>query len=209
MTRSWLEAGMLYPWKAAAMFAVTMAIAVSFIGEHPFPTFGPANRLTTIRLMMVALVAGLIGEPAVQPVAWVAALLASSVAALDGVDGWLARRSRMTSVFGARLDMETDALLIMVLSILVWHHEKAGAWVLLGGLMRYGFVAAGWLMRWMSAPLSPTQRAKVIAVAHTMGLCVAMAPVVPVPFSTFVAASTLAALSWSFSVDVRRLWRNS
>jgi len=209
ITPSWLQVSTMYPWKAATTFAVTLMIAVSFLGEHPFSTFGPANRLTTIRLMLVALVTGLIGEPVVHRVAWAAAALASIVAALDGVDGWLARRSRMTSAFGARLDMETDALLIMVLSILVWQHEKAGAWILVGGLMRYGFVAAGWLLRWMSAPLSPTRRAKVIAAAHMTGLCAAMAPIVPVPLSTIAAASTLAALSWSFAVDIRRLWRHS
>ena len=42
----------------------------------------------------------------------------------------------MTSGYGARFDMETDAAFILVLSILVWQHGKAGAWVLLCGLMR-------------------------------------------------------------------------
>ena len=37
------------------------------------------------------------------------------------------RRSRAR--FGARFDMEIDALLILALSILAWRHGKAGAWV--------------------------------------------------------------------------------
>ena len=65
------------------------------------------------------------------------------VTVLDGMDGWLARRSTLASAFGARFDMETDALLIMVLSALAWRWDRAGAWVLACGLMRYGFVAAG------------------------------------------------------------------
>ena len=62
---------------------------------------------------------------------------------LDGVDGWLARRHRIASAFGARFDMEIDALLILALSVLAWRHEKAGAWVVASGLLRYAFVAAG------------------------------------------------------------------
>ena len=204
-----LQAGAMYPWKAAAMFAATLAIAIGFLREHPFSKFGPANRVTMLRLMLVALVTGLVGEPAVPRVAAAAVILTAVIAALDGVDGWLARRSGMTSDFGARFDMETDALLIMVLSVLVWQHEKAGGWVLLGGLMRYGFVAAGWLLPWMAGPLAPTQRAKVIAVSHMMGLGVALAPIVPSPRSAIAAALTLAALTWSFAIDVGRLWRHA
>ena len=48
------------------------------------------------------------------------------------------------SAFGARFDMEVDALLILVLSAGVWWFDKAGAWVWLSGLLRYAFIAAGW-----------------------------------------------------------------
>lgn len=207
LARPWLLAGTLYPWKAAALFAAMMAIAMAFAGAHPFPTLGAANRVTTLRLMMLSLMAGAIGEPAIPRTAAAAVAVATIIEILDGVDGWLARRSRMASRFGARFDMETDALLIMTLSVLVWQHGKAGAWVLLGGLMRYAFVAAGWIAPWMARPLSPTRRGRVIAVSHTVGLIVALAPIIPMPFSAVAAALTLAALSWSFALDVRRLWR--
>jgi phosphatidylglycerophosphate synthase len=205
--RPWLQAGALYPWKAAALFAAMTAIAFGFIGEHPFQTLGPANRVTMIRLMLLALVGSLIGEPEIPQVAAASATSATVMAVLDGVDGWLARRTRMASKFGARFDMETDALLIMVLSILVWRLGKAGAWVLLGGLLRYAFVSAGWLLPWMARPLSPTTRARSVAVAHVVGLIVAVSPIIPVPLSALAAATTLTALCWSFAVDVRRLWR--
>ena len=48
--------------------------------------------------------------------------------------------------------MEVDALLIQVLAILAWQWDKAGAWILVSGLLRYGFVAAGWVWTWMQAP---------------------------------------------------------
>jgi len=177
------------------------------IGKHPYPRFGPANVVTTIRAMLVALVAVLIGRPATPEMLWWVIGLTAVMGALDGLDGWLARRTRMASEFGARFDMETDAALILVLSILVWQHEKAGAWVLLCGLMRYGFVAAGWLLPWLAQPLQSTLRGKTVAVGQLLGLSVALAPIVGVPLSAVAAALTLTALAWSFAIDIRRLSR--
>jgi phosphatidylglycerophosphate synthase len=203
-----LQLSETYPLKAAALFAAMVAIMVGAVGEHhPFARFGAANHVTMIRSMLVALVASLIGEPETRPVAAAAVAATAVMAALDGVDGWLARRSRMASRFGARFDMETDALLIMVMSLLVWRHGKAGAWILLGGLMRYAFGAIGWLLPWMARPLMPTRRGQTVAVCHLVGLTVALTPIVPAPLSAVAAGVTLAVLTWSFAVDVRRLWR--
>ena len=66
----------------------------------------------------------------------------------------------MASAFGARFDMETDALLIQVLAILAWQYGKAGPWVLVSGLLRYLFVAAGWVWPWMREPLFPSRPPK-------------------------------------------------
>ena len=57
---------------------------------------------------------------------------------------------------GSRFDMETDAALILVLAIFVWRNGKAGPWVLLSGLLRYIFVAAGWMWPWMARRWPPT-----------------------------------------------------
>jgi len=176
------------------------------IGEH-LSRFGPANVVTTIRAMLVALVAGLIGRPATPDMLWLVIGLTAVMGVLDGLDGWLARRTGMTSEFGARFDMETDAALILVLSILVWQHEKAGAWVLLCGLMRYAFVAAGWLLPWLARPLQSTRRGKTVAVGQLVGLSVALAPIVPLALSAVAAALTLTALAWSFAIDIMRLSR--
>jgi phosphatidylglycerophosphate synthase len=206
--RPWLQLGPLYPGKVAAVFATTMAIAFGLVGDHhPYLRFGPANHVTMIRAMLVALIVSFIGEPEIPRVAAAGTALAVVMIVLDGVDGWLARRSRMTSAFGARFDVETDAVLVMAMCILVWQHGKAGAWVLLGGMMRYLFVMAGSWLPWMARPLRPTRRAKTVSVCNMVGVSVALAPIVPHPFSAIAAGSTLIALSWSFAVDVRRLWR--
>ena len=196
-----------YLAKVGVVFVGIMIVAIVGLREHhPFPTFGPANVTTTIRALLVALVAGFIGEAPLPPLAWKAAWLASLATALDGVDGHLARRSGMSSVFGARFDMEIDALLIQTLAILVWQHGKAGAWVLVSGLVRYVFVAAGWTLPWMRAPLTPTLRARVICIVQVCALMFALLPPVAVPASAWLAAAGLAVLCYSFAVDTLRLW---
>jgi phosphatidylglycerophosphate synthase len=167
----------------------------------------PANGVTALRALLVAAVAMLISRPPTRQVAAAALALAVVAAVLDGVDGWLARRTGTATAFGARFDMETDALMILVLSILVWRHGKAGVWVLAGGLMRYAFGAAAWMLPWMNRPLTPTRRAKTVKVAHDVGLCAAIAPIVPWPLSALAVGATTIALTWSFAVAVRRLYR--
>ena len=191
-------------------FAAAAVVIVGRVADHhPFPRFGAANTVTLLRVALVAGVAGLIGETPSDRVAWLAAVFVTVVALLDGLDGWLARRSVQQSAFGARFDMETDAALILILSMLVWHHEKAGVWALTCGLMRYGFVVAGWILPWVAGPLRSTLRGKSIAIAQLVGLGVALLPVVPVPISDIVAAITLALLVWSFAVDIAWLKRQA
>jgi len=163
--------------------------------------------VTLVRGGLLAVLAGLAGEGPAVAIAWMAVVMGTTIAVLDGADGFLARRTRLASAFGARFDMELDAVLMLVLSILVWRHGKAGAWVLLGGLLRYLFVLAGWLMAWMRAPLSPTMRGKAVAVVHIIGVLVALGPIIPWPLSASAAALTSGLLVWSFAVDVGRLWR--
>lgn len=208
MVRPWLQLGALYPGKAAAIFAAGMAIVFGYAGgHHPYARFGPANCVTTIRVMIAALIVSLIGEPAVSRAAAAASVATAVMAMLDGVDGWLARRSRMASAFGARFDMETDAALVMAMSVLVWQYGKAGAWALTGGMMRYLFAIAGWRLSWMARPLRPTRRARIITVCYTLGLSIGLAPFVHAPLSAIVVGFSTAMLAWSFAVDVRRLWR--
>ena len=161
--------------------------------------------VTSVRLALVALLAGALGETYSAALAWTITALAIIISVLDGLDGWLARRSEMMSAFGARFDMETDALLIMALSALAWRWERAGVWVLACGLMRYVFVAAAWVWPWLERPLPPSLRRKAVCVVQIVGLAIIVAPIVMPPLSAWLAAATLAMLTWSFAVDVRWL----
>lgn len=192
---------------AAGVFASMMAVVLAAMGcHHPFPRWGPANAVTMVRAMLAALAASLLVAGAAPAAAWVAVTVTILFSLLDGADGRLARRTGLSSAFGARFDMETDAFFMLVLSLLVWRHGKAGIWVMGIGLMRYGFVAAGWWLTWLSRPLRPTQRGRAVAALQIMALGTALAPVVPVPWSATVSAVALATLAWSFALDVRYLW---
>ena len=193
--------------KAIVLFAAIASVVASrWRDRHPFPRFGPANQITTVRALIVALIAASIGE---APSATLAALVfAASGAAvlLDGIDGSVARRTNMASAFGARYDMEVDALLILALAILVWQFGKAGGWVIASGLLRYAFVAAGWIWSWMRRPLTPTRRARIVCVVQIAALMIALVPGVRPPASSIVSATGLGALVYSFAVDTVRLW---
>ena len=196
-----------YPIHSGIVFFVMMTIAAIYVSRHhPFGRLGSANYVTVGRAALLALLVGLVNQPVIPRLAWAAVLLAAIIAIFDALDGWLARRTKMASDFGARFDMEIDALLILGMSVLVWQYGKAGIWVLLCGLMRYGFIVAGWLRPWLAQPLRPTLRGRTVCVIQVVGLCVALAPIVRFPFSAIVTAITLVVLSWSFAVDIKRLW---
>ena len=198
----------LFPAVAMLVLAAKVLIALQSVDQrHPHARLGPANLVTLGRAALVALMAALIREVPSSAVAWTAIGLGTTAAVLDGADGQLARRTGLASDFGARFDMETDAFFILVLSALVWVSGAAGPWILLAGSLRYLFVAAGWLLPWMRAPLTPTRRGKTMAVVQMVGLLVALGPFVPAPLGTWAAGLTLLGLAWSFGLDVRRLWR--
>jgi phosphatidylglycerophosphate synthase len=173
--------------------------------HHPHATFGAANYVTLVRALLTMFLLWLAIRPPEPHLAWTAGWIAGAITALDGVDGWLARRTGTASPFGARFDMETDAAFLLVLSGLALRYGKAGAWVLLIGLARYLFVAAGWWFPWLTGPLSPTLRGKTVAVVQMVTLAVIL--VLPPLVSSTAAGIALSLLVWSFAIDVRRLWR--
>jgi len=182
---------------------------------HPHTRFGPANRVTLLRLAAVVVLAGLIGEaiPAaplasVAHAAWAIVIVATVTALLDAVDGHLARRSGLASAFGARFDMETDAFFVLVLCALVVQAGQAGPWILASGLMRYAFVGAAFLWPWLSGPLKPSKRRQTVCVVQITTLIVCLGPVISPALAAGLAAWSLVMLTASFAIDVRALARH-
>lgn len=168
---------------------------------------GYANLVTGGRLVLVAAVAALAAGPVTRAAAWTAVVMSTVAALLDIVDGLVARRTGTSSPSGARFDMEVDAASIMTLSLLAWWWGKAGAWVLLSGLLRYGFVAVGCALPWLRAPLPQSLRRKTICVIQIVGLIVVLGPIITAPLSTIIAEAGLCTLTYSFLVDTLWLWR--
>jgi phosphatidylglycerophosphate synthase len=131
---------------------------------------------------------------------WVMSALAAL--ALDGVDGWLARRLGQVSTFGARFDMETDAATLLGLSLLVWASGQTGPWVLASGLMRYIFILASGVWPALAAPLPPKRRRQAVCVVQIAVLIVAAMPVVTSNVAVALCAVGLVMLSYSFAIDV-------
>jgi phosphatidylglycerophosphate synthase len=132
---------------------------------------------------------------------WILVATATAALLLDGVDGWAARRTGMASEFGARFDMETDALFLLMLALLVHTTGKVGIWVLASGLMRYAFVLAGWLWPSLTRQLQSLRRRKVIYAVQVSVLIGALAPVLTADTAQAVCLLGLALLGWSFGVD--------
>jgi phosphatidylglycerophosphate synthase len=164
--------------------------------------FGAANVVTAVRSTMVGLISGIVVASLVAPIP-TGLLLALVVPALllDAVDGWVARRTNSVSELGARFDMEVDALLLLALSSFV--SQTLGIWVLAIGLMRYAFVAAGWMFPWLRRQLPFRYWRKVVTAVQGIALTIAVTGLLPGVDSVLVAIA-LALLVESFGRDV--LW---
>ena len=204
----WFVAGALTPY---ALIGAIIVIRIG--GYHPYPRFGAANVVTLIRLVLTCLFAGLALQATVQPVviadglAWFFLAVAVLALVLDGIDGYFARKQGLSSRFGSRFDMETDALQILLLSITALALGKVGAWVLIGGLLRYIYVAVGWFWPVLNQPLRQSWRRKIISVVQGSVLTALLAPIIVPPLSVIVTAIALVLLVYSFAQDVVWLMR--
>ena len=205
-----LGLGSAVVWRAAAGVLVGGGLLLMLTSQHlRARSFGAANGVTLVRGALTLLLAALIGARGGVALGWAVVAGAVMAVALDGVDGWLARRRNEASAFGARFDMETDALLILVLAALVWQLDKTGIWILAAGLLRYAFVLASYALPWMERSLPPSRRRQAVCVLQIVSLIGALLPAVLPPWSSAVALAGLALLVGSFAVDVVWLARRA
>lgn len=136
---------------------------------------------------------------------WLLVLLAAPAALLDAVDGWVARKTGSANDYGARLDMETDAAFLVILSIpavLI-----VGPWVLFIGAMRYLFVAAAWWRPALKGKLHFSQFRRAVAALQSIVLVAILVPIVPAMVASALAGTALALLTVSFGKDIYTLER--
>jgi phosphatidylglycerophosphate synthase len=195
---------------AAAGYVIVAAIMLcGLVYSGIAAPFGAANTITLGRAGMIMIVAGF----AVDTVSygagawWIAASLAACAFLLDGVDGWAARRGGRCTGFGARFDMEVDAVFALVIAAVLWQAGKVGAWVMLIGALRYVFILASVLYPPMLRPLPPSNRRRAVCAFQGGALCIALAPFVSTGAAMGLAGAALLATAASFAIDTVWLLR--
>jgi phosphatidylglycerophosphate synthase len=191
-------AGWIVGLTCAALMNAALARGLSYYGCE---RLAPADWVTLARATLAVGVAALIADSFGRPVPVVMLVSLTVIAlTLDAVDGWVARRTRTTGGLGAHFDAEVDAFLILILSVYV--ARSLGAWVLVIGVARYAFLAAGRPLPWMCEPLPPRFWRKVVAATQGIVLTIAAAHVLPPAVTQAALIAALVLLAESFGRDV-------
>ena len=183
---------------ASATAAALLAVAL-----HRARTtrFGPANGVTLVRATLGQAVAALVAASftGVDHRGLLLGLTALALV-LDAVDGRVARRTHSVTRLGARFDMETDAFLILVLSVAAG--PLVGWWVLAIGFARYALLLAERGLPWLRVPVPPRYWRKVVAAVQGVTLAVVVTGVLPSVEAVALLLAALGLLAESFGRDV-------
>lgn len=185
-------------WPVALIGAASLGAWVGLArGRYtPGGAFGAANTVTLLRLLLIGMLA-LAGQ---QTRGEIASVTMFAVFALDGLDGWLARSRQLASAFGARFDMECDALLVLVGSLLLYLRARLPAFILAPGALRYAYVLAiTWLPgRGREQPRSLVGR--YVFAVMVLSMCASLWPFEPWHRPVALLATLLIAYSFGRSV---------
>lgn len=214
LSRIWLANDVLR-WTAITASVLLLVLRILWVNLHHNRSLetgnlrahlGPGNWLSLIRGMLIALLAGFLFSPLPGGVwAWLPAILYTLADVSDYFDGYLARISNSLSKLGETLDLEWDALgLLIAVSLSIWYGFLPG-WFWPFGLARYLYVFALWLHRMAGNKVGelPLSIARRPIAAFTMGcMSVMLWPIVSQP------ATTLAALIFAipFTASFLRDW---
>ncbi|WP_157972629.1 CDP-alcohol phosphatidyltransferase family protein [Haloprofundus halophilus] len=173
---------------AAAVLAVELWWALRQLdrnrraGETLFARLGAGNLVTLGRGVLLAWVAAFVVVDWAETAAllWIPAALYGTAAALDLLDGTLARRNDRVTGFGTTLDLEYDALGVLVACSVGVAAGLLPVWYLPVGFARYAFGLARDLRRRRGAPvydLPPRVGRRLLAGLQMAFLAVALSPV--------------------------------
>lgn len=169
----------------------------------------PADRITLLRAVLVALCAAL-AVPVLftgQPPDPLLVFLGAAAFLLDAVDGPVARRTGTASAAGARLDTATDAALVLVLSCAT--AASIGPWTLCIGSLYYVFGAAAHFWPHLRSQLPTNAVRKTIGAFQPFALLLALTPGIPPTLAAAAPALALPLLIFSFARDVIELVRGT
>lgn len=182
-------------WLVAVVGAAFLgALASMHAGRYtPDGRFGAANAITALR---AGLVVALCARGSVGPLSSAGVV---GFLALDGLDGFIARRAPSTaSDFGARFDMETDALFVLAFGVKLVEAGRLGAFMILPGVLRYAY-AGGIALAPELGEVPRSRLGRYIAGAMMTSLAVSAWPLEPVFRPLAVVATSLVVFSFARS----------
>ena len=166
----------------------------------PHGSFGLANGVTALRLALVLLIAYCMRAEPGRAIA----IMVLSIFVLDGVDGWLARRTGSASPFGAHFDMETDALLVLIATQELWQRGELGIWILTSGLLRYLYMLYSVFLPKRALPMPPSRFGRAAFSALAIGIVLAFT--FPGPLGAIAAGAGTLLVGISFARSFYWTW---
>lgn len=149
------------------------------------PQFTAASMLTAIRGSAVVVLGGfLVAARPSGSSAWIPALLFGTAALLDAADGQIARRTNTVTPFGSRVDVEVDALALLVGVVVAIQYGAVPAIFMLVGVARYAFLGGIVWRRLTSKPTRELPPSQVRRVLGATMLCVVFLALAPLPERT-------------------------
>ena len=174
-------------------------------GAPVYPRLGWANRLTLLRGGLIAAPGGFLFQPMVEGIiAWVPGLLYSIAAILDRIDGFVARRSKQTSLLGSELDTVYDALGLLVAPLLAVGYGKIHWSFLLVSAAYYIFV---WGLYWRRMhnlpvyPLMPSMLRRTLAGFQMGFIAFILLPCFYAPLTSVIGIAFMLPILMGFIVD--------
>jgi len=171
---------------------------------------GYGTWMTITRAMLIAILAGYLFQPwppsrhFPDGLSWTPGALYLAASTLDYLDGWVARAAKHETRLGACLDINIDALGLLMASLLaVWYGQLPVAYLSVGAAY-YLLIFGIWLRKKYSKPVfkvKPRRSARIIAGCQ-MGLVgIALLPVISPRITTVAAYIFMIPLLVGFAKD--------
>lgn len=200
------DAGTRWLVAAGAVMAYELwflARSIARLPEEEPGALSLPNAVTVGRGLLVAATAGFVLVPPAGRLAWAPGVLYGTAAALDAVDGHLARRTGRTGPLGERLDLAFDTLGFLVAPLVAVAWGRLPVWYLSLSAARYAFRAGEAWRRARGRPVHPlpeSQPRRWLAAFQMAFIAAALLPVLP---AAWVHAAAPVALAPSLALFAR------
>ncbi|PTY38357.1 hypothetical protein BGP77_17535 [Saccharospirillum sp. MSK14-1] len=180
---------------------------VASLDNRPFTGLGTANRITLLRGWLIGATAGFLAIlplPTSAGLLYVPAVFYSVAAALDGLDGYVARRQQQTTRLGTELDTVMDAFGLFIAPLVAVFTGKLPVVYLLVSVAYYLFQ---WGIRWRVQrgrpvyALPPSQLRRYLAGAQMVLVAFALWPPLPGSVSQWLSIALMIPLLLGFCRD--------